>query len=282
MYIIKLKSIFIGLAVLICVLITAGVWHRAVETFAPGEETVSVPVLMYHIVLENPDGNKYTVSPADFENDLKFLSSRGYTAIVIQDLINYVQDGAALPEKPVILTFDDGYYNNYVYVYPLLRRYGAKAVISIVGSYTDTYTENGDTNVGYAYLSWDNAREMAQSGLVEIQNHSYDLHSLGKGRQGAKKKSGESSEEYMAFLTRDIGSMQEKCLDKLGFAPTAFTYPFGLISNESADVIKALGFKASLSCAEGINEITKDPEQLYMLKRCIRTPSRSAADILSR
>ena len=165
-------------------------------------------------------------------------------------------------------------------IYPLLKKYQAKAVISIVGSYTDLYTESPDTNVNYAHLSWDNLREMKDSGFVEIQNHTYNLHSLDNGRKGCKKKSGESIEEYTSMLTHDIGSLQEKCLEQLGSTPSAFTYPYGLVSNESLDIIKSLGFKASLSRGEGIIEIERSPEHIYMMKRCIRTPARSAADIL--
>ena len=59
-----------------------------------------------------------------------------------------------------------------------------------------------------------------------------------------------------------------------------FTYPFGMVSEESKDIIKDIGFKASLSCTEGVNEISRDPDGLYLLKRCIRTPDKSAEKIL--
>ena len=280
MYVIKLSRIIAVFAVILTAAVIAVTSHTAVQTFAPDTESVRVPILMYHIILENSNGNKYIVSPGDFENDLKFLDNHGYTTIFMQDLIDYVYNGAELPEKPAILTFDDGYYNNYAYIYPLLKQYNAKAVISIVGSYTDMYTETIDTNVNYAHLSWDNAREMADSGFVEIQNHTYDLHSLDKGRNGCKKNSGESIEAYTELLTHDVGSLQEKCIEHLGNAPTTFTYPYGFISKESLDIIKALGFKASLSCEEGVNELERKPEQLFLMKRYIRTPTRSAADIL--
>lgn len=280
MYVIKLSRIIAVFAVILTAAVIAVTSHTVVQTFAPDTESVRVPILMYHIILKNSNGNKYIVSPGDFENDLKFLNSHGYTTIFMQDLIDYVYNGAELPEKPAILTFDDGYYNNYSYIYPLLKQYNAKAVISIVGSYTDLYTETVDTNVNYAHLSWDNAREMADSGFVEIQNHTYDLHSLDKGRNGCKKNKGESIEAYNELLTHDIGSLQEKCIEHLGNAPTTFTYPYGFISKESLDIIKALGFKASLSCEEGVNELERNPEQLFLMKRYIRTPTRSAADIL--
>ena len=70
------------------------------------------------------------LSPAQFESDLKYLKENGYHTVVVQDLIDYVEKGVPLPEKPVMLTFDDGYYNNYYYAFPLLEEYDAKIVIS--------------------------------------------------------------------------------------------------------------------------------------------------------
>ena len=94
------------------------------------EEGVEVPVVMYHSVLKDEKYHgKYVISPAEFENDLQYLEAHGYTTILIQDLINYTK-GGELPEKPVLLTFDDGYYNNYLYAFELAKQYQCKFVIS--------------------------------------------------------------------------------------------------------------------------------------------------------
>ena len=97
---------------------------------------------------------------------------------------------------------------------------------------------------------------------------------------GCKKKKGESSEHYAELLRSDIGGMQKKMEEKLGAPAEVLTYPYGGVSNASLDIVKSLGFKASLSCCEGINRLTGDREELYMLKRCIRSDKRSVADIL--
>lgn len=285
MYVIKLKHLIISCAALLCVLVlTVLIGTKAISTVRTSAEetdTVRVPILMYHSILKDTaKSGKYVVTPSAFESDLKYLKEHGYTTVVMQDLIDYVYNGTALPDKCVMLSFDDGYYNNYVYVYPLLQQYQAKAVLSIVGSYTDLYTEHRDTNANYAHISWDDAKEMMESGYIEIQNHTYNLHSLDKGRSGCKKKKGESKEAYAKLLNDDIGSMQKKSKEYLGYTPTTFTYPFGSVSNDSFDIIKSMGFTASLSCQEGINDLARDPDQLYMLKRCLRTPNKSAAEIL--
>ena len=106
---------------------------------------VSLPILMYHSVLKDKSrAGKYVVSPDTLEQDMLYLKGCGYTTVVMEDLINYVENGVPLPEKPVMLTFDDGHLNNKTYVYPLLQKHGMKAVISIVGEYTELFSNTPD------------------------------------------------------------------------------------------------------------------------------------------
>ena len=236
--------------------------------FANSEEYIKVPIIMYHSILKDPArSNKYTITPAVLEEDLKYIKADGYETITISDLISYVYADKPLPPKPIILTFDDGHYNNYGYLYPLLEKYDMKAVISIVGSYTDKFSETNEANLNYSYLRWKDINELISSGRVEFQNHTYNLHDNTHGRIGAKKKKGESDDEYKKILEEDINKLQNEFKENTGYVPTCFTYPFGGISNSSLDIIKELGFKASLSCEEGINKITKNPNSLYLLKR---------------
>ncbi len=240
-----------------------------------------VPILMYHSILKTPSSkSNYIISEAAFEEDLKFLKDEGYTTVFIDDLIDYVYNGKELPEKSVVLTFDDGYLNNFSYAFPLLKKYNSKAVLSIIGYYTDLYSDTPDENPIYSHVTWDNLKEMLDSGLIEVQNHSYNLHTTDKGRNGSKKKRGESDSEYQKMLTSDLGKLQNEIKEHLNYTPTTFTYPFGSVSNASFDIIKEMGFKASLSCESGMNHITKDPESLYMMKRYLRTPKKSAKALL--
>ncbi len=255
--------------------------NGGVLSAAKQNDRVEVPILMYHSILRssNTHGN-YIISEAAFEKDLKYLKDNGYQTVVMQDLIDYVHGGRELPQKPVILTFDDGYFNNFSYAFPLLQKYNSKAVLSIIGYYTDLYTKTPDENPSYSHVTWDNVKEMMNSGLVELQNHSYNLHTTDKGRNGSKKKKGESTEQYKTVLTEDLGKLQTAFKSNTGYTPSTFTYPFGSVSNASFDIIKEMGFKASLSCESGMNTITRDPESLYMLRRYLRTPKKSAEDIL--
>ncbi len=303
MYVIKMRTIICYFAVVVAMLASIGVIRTynnqsAIESAAeiePSAENKSsalfdgkvkkdekdVPILMYHNIFRSGNSNgKYIISEAAFEEDLKYLKENGYTTIVIKDLIDYVHEGKNLPEKPIVLTFDDGYFNNYAYAFPLLKKYDAKAVLSIIGYYTDMYTESPDENPGYSHVTWDNVKEMMNSGLVEMQNHSYNLHTTDLGRNGSKKKRGESTEEYKKVLVEDLTKLQNEFEERCGYVPTTYTYPFGSVSNDSFDIIKEMGFKASLSCESGMNHITRDGEDLYMMKRYLRTPQKSAAEIL--
>lgn len=276
---VRLNLRMLALALLGVVLGTAAiVTARAMSQ----EEAVEVPVVMYHAVLKDEARHgKYVVSPAEFENDLLYLKKHGYTTILIQDLIAYTQ-GGSLPEKPILLTFDDGYYNNYLYAFPLAQKYQCKFVISPIGRYADAYSETGETNAYYTHATWDHLKEMVDSGLVEVQNHSYNLHTSKGGRVGAAQRAGETDAQYEAMLTEDLTKAQEAFKEHLGKAPDAFVYPFGAMSKTSPAIVKKLGFTATLTCREKTAKITRDPESLYGIGRFLRPSGMSSADFFEK
>ena len=141
------------------------------------QQTICIPIMMYHQV-KNSKFGKDVISPYEFESDLKYLSENNYTTITMTQLIGYVYQDDELPEKPIILSFDDGYLSTYQYVYPLLEKYNMKIVLSIVGKSTDAYSKVHDVNVDYASMTWDQVKEIQNSGRVEIQNHTYNLHKV--------------------------------------------------------------------------------------------------------
>lgn len=233
------------------------------------EDGIAVPIVMYHSILKNSHLGKYVITPTEFEDDIRYLSEHNYNSITMTDLINYVYNNGDIPLKPVVITFDDGNLNNYLYGQPVLQKYNMKAVISVIGSYTEAFSKAPypTNDPSYAHVSWDQIKAMHDSGFFEIQNHSYSLHAINK-RNGAKRKKGESLESYRNMLTDDIMKLQNKLKDACGITPNTFTYPYGAISSESKEIIKELGFKASLSCLEGVNLINKDKEDvLFGLKR---------------
>lgn len=286
MYVIKMKTVIAYIAACAILISAIGICKTLSpdSAAASADKSVTLPIIMYHSVVDNAEKRgKFVITPEELETDLKYLVENGYETVFMSEVISYVESGTNLPEKPIVLTFDDGYYNNYCYLFPLLKKYNLKAVISIVGSFTDLYTQEADKNPEYAHLSWDNVNEMMDSGLVEFQNHSYNMHSTDKGRNGSKKKSGESAAEYKTALSDDLILLQNEFIEHTGYTPLVYTYPFGSVSEASFEIIKKLGFKASLSCENKTNYIKQgDKDGLYMLNRFIRTAGAPLCDILKK
>jgi len=232
----------------------------------PAGDGIRVPVIMYHSILKSRSG-KYIVSPVVLEADMQHLIKHGYTTVFAQDVIDYVHGKGELPEKPIIITFDDGYYNNMIYVLPIFKKLGLKGVINIVGHYADKAVAEGDNNPNYSHLSWEQMRELKDSGVFEIGNHTYDMHNHGP-RTGVTKKRGESADDYRKALEADIGKLQCELTNKSGITPNIFAYPFGKYSKETPDILKDMGFEAIFTCNEGVNLIRRgDFETLMSLKR---------------
>lgn len=249
-------------------------------------ESVKVPIIMYHSVMRSKRSlGKFVVSQDEFESDLKYLKENNYNTVVMKDILDYVYENKALPEKPIMLTFDDGYYNNYLYAYPLIKNYQFKMVLSPIGIEVDRYSDLDDNSPNYAHVTWSNLKEMVNSGLVEIQNHSYNMHKINKKRRGTKKNKDESFEKYKSELSKDLSLMQEKLKNNLNVEASTFVYPFGAMSKCSVGILKELGFKASFGCEGKINFIDKNPENLYSLCRIIRpsgiTSEKFFEDVLS-
>lgn len=244
---------------------------------------VPMPVVMYHSVLRDTSlSGKYVVTPDTVREDIGYLKSKGYTFVSASELIDYTEGVGTLPEKPAMLTFDDGFYNNYGYVLPILAETDAKAVISVVGSYTDEYSKSNIANMNYGYLRWSEVYDLFINSRTEVANHSYAFHSNENGRNGSKEKKGENDSEYELVFRADTKKAQERFMEKTGFSPVIYTYPFGAYTKQTTKYLKAMGFKMSLTCDEGINYITRDPDCLFLLKRYNRPSGMTTADFFKK
>ena len=118
------------------------------------------------------------------------------------------------------------------------------------------------------------------SGLVEFQNHSYNLHKTGgSGRKGVGKIKGESAAHYQKVIREDIQKAQERYHEMTGWTPTTFTYPFGAVSEDSYDVLKELGFCASLDAQSKVFRVTREESCLWRIPRYNRSNKTSAEAI---
>ncbi len=270
------------LVVTICCIIELAL--PAVPTDAPAgqqassEEQLRLPVAMYHHMLTSASRlGDYVISPDQFEADLQYIQKCGYTTVSAAELIDWAENGADLPEKPILITFDDGFESVYQYAYPLLQKYQMKAVVSIIGKHTDLFSDPDEPrNVNWSHLSWDQCREMQQSGLVEIENHTYNMHENTSGkRYGIRIKGGESQKDYREALLGDVGALNEQIKEEIGVFPEVFAYPFGALCKQSRPILEEMGFKIILTCEEKVNVLPSDPEGMLVLRRFNRAHSYS-------
>lgn len=234
------------------------------------ENAVKLPVIMYHHILKDTTRRgDYVISPSQFEADLQYIKKQGYQTISCGELVAFLDGQAELPQKPLLITFDDGYETVHEYAFPLLQKYEMKAIINIIGCHTDIFSKESEPHhLSYSHVNWEQLNEMLKSGVFEVGNHTYDMHGeKGKNRYGIGHKQGESDESYKGFIKNDIGSLNQKITEQTGVVPLAFAYPFGNIPKDSLETIKSLGFKLLFTCEEKVNYLTTNTELPLKLKR---------------
>lgn len=243
--------------------------EQKVKPVSAQDTAIPLPVAMYHSVTDQGESpGEYVISPSMLEKDLQYLKQHGYETVVVGDLVSHVEKGTPLPEKPVMLTFDDGYYNNYCNAYPLVQKYGMQAVLSPVGTLVEQFTNTDDPEEHevWSYCTQKELQEMAQSGVIEIQNHSYNFHEL-KPRRGCLRKKGEEEAAYRSIFLEDTQKAQQLFVSSGISAPVCYTYPYGARNAETDALVQQCGFVVSLSCEEGITCITRDAESLKNIRR---------------
>ncbi len=231
-------------------------------------DAVKLPVVMYHhIDADAAASGDYVITPETFESDLRWLRAHGYEAVSVRELLSWEAGTGALPEKPVLITFDDGQESFLVWALPLLEKYDMCAVAAIVGSYADEYTASGDTNVKYACMSWDAVAEAAASGRVEIASHTQAMHSASGERRGCKINPGEAPEAYAAALNADLAQVEASIIAATGAPPAAFAYPFGFTCAEAEAVLASRGYSVAFTCSEKVNTLSRAPGELMRIGR---------------
>lgn len=242
--------------------------YRGAIPALSGNKGAELPIIMYHSVLKDTElSGKYVITPDTLRRDIDYLYNHGYTTVSAAEVLDFIDGKAELPEKPVMLTFDDGCYNNYGYVLPILEEKNAHGIFSIVGSYTDSYSSSGEANLTYGYMRWSDVREMLKSPCAEVACHSYAFHTNSGGRSGAGRAKNESARDYKKAFRSDTERFGKRCAEETGFSPVIYTYPFGAYDKESLEVLSAMGYRITLSCEEGMNYITGDASCASLMKR---------------
>lgn len=254
-------------------------------TASTDNRTRLLPIIMYHhITVNEAKAGDYTVTEQEFISDLQYIKDNGYTTVTIEDISNYVNGKSDLPDKPIMITFDDGFESFYSIAYPILKENNMRAVVSVIGSVTEKYSAINDHNISYSNMTWSEINEMRQSGLIEFQNHSYNMHSCKSGeRKGISQLQGESDSQYRKSLTEDLYKTQKLFEENCGFKPTAIAYPYGAYSKNTLKIVKECGFTCTLVCEERINKITiGDSDCLFSLGRYNRPSGISTEDFFKK
>jgi len=207
-----------------------------------------VPILMYHYVSElppNPDRYRrdLTVLPENFEAQLQYLAEAGYHTITLADLYLHLTQGYPLPEKPIVLTFDDGYRDAYEVVFPLLLDYGFTGTFFVLA--TPAHFESP------GYLTWAHMKEMSDAGM-EIQAHGRDHVDL----RGCPY-------DYLIYQTLGI---QEAIQYHTGRLPRFFCYPSGRYDANVITVLKSAGYWGAVTTEWGKTHTREDLFEMPRLR----------------
>lgn len=184
---------------------------------------VRVPILMYHYIGNNPKPedkarDSISLGPDRFEEQIKYLKDQGYATISLDTLYPALKNQITLPNKTIILTFDDGYMDFYYNAYPILSKYGMKATVFIPTALM---------NQGY-YLTWDQIKEMSASGLITFGAHGVNHNHLPTlPAQG---------------LDFELNESKRVLQEKLGIPINFFAYPYGSINSRVIEATKKAGF----------------------------------------
>jgi peptidoglycan/xylan/chitin deacetylase (PgdA/CDA1 family) len=231
------------------------------------ESITYLPIIMYHHISTSKKSlNNYTISPETFKGDLDYLRSHGYTTISLKQLIAFTKGEYKLPEKPIMITFDDGYASFGTYALPLLEKYNMCAVLAVIGRIAENYTNNEDHNIRYSYFSWPELATLSQSPNVELSVHTYDMHTKDK-RKGCKILRGESLDSYTSAISKDLDLIESQFATYIGEKPYAFAYPYGFCCNEAKGFLRSRGYSVLFTCYERVNKLSGDPEELMSLCR---------------
>ena len=222
--------------------------------------TAHVPILMYHYISQPPADadavrRDISVAPAVFEEHLRYMRENGYQTITLDDLLAYLTQGTPLPPKPVILTFDDGYRDNYTNAFPLLQKYDMVGCFFIITDFVDEERPE--------YMLWSQIEEMAAAGQR--------FGSHGRNHVDLRGK----SDDYLVWQA--LGGM-ENIEAHLGYHPRWVAYPSGSYDTRTIEIYKSANYWGGLTTAQGATHTLDD---IFTLIR-VRVRGSYTADDLGR
>jgi peptidoglycan/xylan/chitin deacetylase (PgdA/CDA1 family) len=195
--------------------------------------TLKVPILMYHYISEPPeDADKYrkdlSVTPEDFNAQMSYLAENGFETVDLYELSLAITNKIDLPEKPIVISFDDGYLDNFENAFPILQKYGMQGTFFIITEFID------ERRAGY--MTWDNVEEISKAGM-RIESHSKTHPDLSTAERD--------------FIIYEVRGSQETIAAHIGYTPRYFCYPSGRYNEETMAILGELDFWGAVTTADG-------------------------------
>ncbi|WP_443659102.1 polysaccharide deacetylase family protein [Clostridium algidicarnis] len=201
------------------------------------DNLVGVPILYYHSV-EKSEDNELRIAPEKFRGQLKYLKDNNYVSLTLQELQSYITQNMPIPKNSVVITFDDGYKDNYDNAYPILKEFGYTATIFVISGLIDK-----DPN----YLNSDHIKEMSKNG-IEIGSHSINHENL-------LEISKEDKIETITKSKQDLEKLIEKPV-------ISIAYPFGKFNDDIVNITKGAGYTLGFTIDKGWGNGKEDPLKL--------------------
>lgn len=222
-----------------------------------------LPVLTYHKVGDYPPGSRLKplwVTQRQFRAQMEYLKARGFTTLTFAELRDIDEGRRPMPARPVLVTFDDGYANNYELAYPILRELGLKGNIFLVHDTLEGLNawHNPATEPRIPMLSWAQAREMQDSGVIELGSHTLSHRNL--------------AEIPLAETRRELSESKKKLEDKLGREMIGFAYPYGAGAFNPAvrQAARDAGYRYDFAFRRGLTPWPWKPEDGPILRVYVR------------
>ena len=252
--------------------------------------------LCYHDVADDAADERYlSVRTSALNDQLAWLHNNGYTPINVQQILDAHNGGEDLPEKAVLLSFDDGFSSFYTRVYPLLKAYNSPALWAPVGQWLDTPADHpvdfgGLLTERERFSDWEVVRELKDSPLVDIGSHTWDSHFGAQANpQGSQQpvvanrlydpKTGayESEELFRERIDTDVRKITEKIKEVTGKSPITWVWPYGAANGTTLEITREYGYKMAFTLETGLANV----EDLSSIPRLLISGNPSIDDFAS-
>jgi len=227
-------------------------------------------VLNYHDIIDEedvvPPFDRMEVNKHFLEDQFVWLKKNGYTVVSVQAVLDSAAGKSTLPEKAVLLTFDDGYLSFYTKVFPLLKKYHYPASVALVGKWMVEDASANDS--GKSLMNWEQVREVAESGLVEIASHTYSFHNGIIGNPQGNTQAAtvtrlyddpmmiyENDEQYRTRIRTEMFKSAAFIFQHAGIRPRVMVWPYGEYNQISISAAKEAGFQITMGLVDGFNTL---------------------------